>query len=129
VEHVPNPREVLRFLKKHASPGALLAITVPQCDLPFIPNSIVAFLKDGKLPQVINPWEHLNYFSTESLRGLLAEEGFEVVIDFGRAKPAYDACWQIGNATSLKSRLRNGLRLMKRASFPAQSTELFCQSK
>jgi SAM-dependent methyltransferase len=129
LEHVPNPREVLRFLRKHASPGALLAITVPQCDLPFIPNSIAAFLKNGSLPQVINPWEHLNYFSTQSLRGLLAEEGFKVVIDFGRARPAYDACLQIGSATSLKSRLRNNLRLMKRASFSSQSTELFCQSE
>lgn len=32
LEHVPDPRNVLRFLRKHARLGALLAITVPQCD-------------------------------------------------------------------------------------------------
>lgn len=129
LEHVPNPREVLRFLKKHASPGALLAITVPQCSLSFIFDSISAFLKDKRLPPVINPWEHLNYFSTQSLCRLLAEEGFKVVNDFGRAKPVYDACSRTGDVTSLKSRVRNALRLMKRAAATSQTTELFCLSE
>ena len=128
LEHVPDPREVLRFLRKHARPGALLAITVPQCAPVFIASSIATFLKDRLLPPVINPWEHLNYFSAESLRLLLAEERFKVVNDFGRAKPAYDACLGIGEATSLKSRVRNGLRLMKRALTTSQSTELICES-
>jgi 2-polyprenyl-3-methyl-5-hydroxy-6-metoxy-1,4-benzoquinol methylase len=129
LEHVPDPREVLRFLRKQAPPGALLAITVPQCDPPFIANSIATFLKDRLLPGVINPWEHLNYFSAKSLRRLLSEESFKVVNDFGRAKPAYYSCLRIGDATSMKSRVRNGLRLMKRALATSQSTELICESE
>ena len=128
LEHVPDPREVLRFLRKHARPGALLAITVPQCAPAFIASCIATFLRDRLLPTVINPWEHLNYFSAESLRRLLAEESFKVINDFGRAKPAYEASTRIGDATSLKSRVRNGLRLMKRALATAQSTELICET-
>ena len=128
LEHVADPRGVLRFIKKHAPSGGLLAITVPQCDPTFIAHSIAVFLRDRLLPRVINPWEHLNYFSARSLRRLLAEEGFEVVNDFGRAKPAYDACLGIGEATSLKSGVRNGLRLIKRALATSQSTELICES-
>jgi len=120
---------VLRFLRKHAPSRALLALTVPQCEPPFIANSIATFLRDRLLPPVVNPWEHLNYFSAESLRRLLAEESFKVVTDFGRVKPAYNACLQIGDATSLKSLVRNGLRLMKRAVATWQSTELICESE
>jgi 2-polyprenyl-3-methyl-5-hydroxy-6-metoxy-1,4-benzoquinol methylase len=129
LEHVPEPRAVLRFLRKHAAPGALLAITVPQCDPAFIANSIAVFLRDRVLPPVVNPWEHLNYFSAQSLRRLLAEESFKVVNDFGRAKPAYDACVRIGDATSLKSRIRNYLRILKRAVATSQSTQLVCETE
>jgi SAM-dependent methyltransferase len=128
LEHVPDPREILRFIRKHAPSGALLAITVPQCDPAFLASSIAVFLRDRRLPPVINPWEHLNYFSAESLRRLLAEESFKVVNDFGRAKPAYDACLGIGDEASLKSRVRNSLRVMKRALTTSQSTELICES-
>jgi 2-polyprenyl-3-methyl-5-hydroxy-6-metoxy-1,4-benzoquinol methylase len=128
LEHVADPRGVLKFIKEHATSGGLLAITVPQCDPTFIAHSIAVFLRDRILPRVINPWEHLNYFSPQSLRRLLAEEGFEVVSDFGRAKPAYDDCLGIGEATSLRSCGRNGLRLMKRVLATSQSTELFCAS-
>ena len=128
LEHVQDPRDVLRFLRRHASSGALLAITVPQCDPSFMANSIAAFLRERLLPPVINPWEHLNYFSAESLRRLLAEESFKVVNDFGRAKPAYDASVRVGDATSLKSRVRNGLRLMTRALATSQSTEVICEA-
>jgi SAM-dependent methyltransferase len=128
LEHVPDPRGVLRFIRKHASSGALMAMTVPQCDPAFVASSIDVFLRDRLLPRVFNPWEHLNYFSAQSLRRLLAEEGFKVVNDFGRARSVYDACSGIGEATSLKSHVRSGLRLMKRALATSQSTELICAS-
>ena len=76
-------------------PGRL-AITVPQCDPAFIANSLAAFLRDRVLPPVINRWEHLNYFSAESLRDCWRKRAS----DSGRAKPAYDACMRIGEATS-----------------------------
>jgi 2-polyprenyl-3-methyl-5-hydroxy-6-metoxy-1,4-benzoquinol methylase len=127
LEHVPDPRGVLRFIRKHTRSGALLAITVPQCDLTLLADSIAIFLRDRLLPRVINPWEHLNYFATQSLRTLLVEEGFRVVKDFGRVKPAYDACLSIGDATTLRSYARSRLRLMKRAFGTKQSTELICE--
>jgi 2-polyprenyl-3-methyl-5-hydroxy-6-metoxy-1,4-benzoquinol methylase len=128
LEHVPDPREVLRFLRKQAPPGALLAITVPQCEPAYIAECITGLLNSGVLPRVINPWEHLNYFSAESLRRLLAEEGFTVINDFGRAKPAYDACVHLGDSMSLKSGIRSRLRVIKRALTKCQSTELICEA-
>jgi 2-polyprenyl-3-methyl-5-hydroxy-6-metoxy-1,4-benzoquinol methylase len=127
LEHVPDPRGVLKFIRAHTRSGALLAITVPQCDPTFIADSIATFLRDRLLPRVINPWEHLNYFATHSLRTLLVEEGFRVVRDFGCVKAAYDACLGIGDATTITSYARSRLRLMKRAFGTKPSTELICE--
>jgi hypothetical protein len=100
---------------------------VPQCDTTFLAESIAVFLRDRLLPRVINPWEHLNYFATQSLRTLLVEGGFRSVKDFGRVKLAYDACLSIGDVTTLGSYARSRLRLMKRAFGSKQSTELICE--
>lgn len=127
LEHVPDPRGVLKFIRTHMRSCALLAITVPQCESAFIGDSISAFLRDRLLPRVINPWEHLNYFPTQSLRALLLEEGFRVVKDFGCVKQTYDACLDIGDVVTARSYARSRLRLMKRVFGTKQSTELICE--
>ena len=127
LEHVSDPREVLRFFKRHASPGALLAVTVPQIDPPYLASSMATLEEEGRLSPVFNPWEHLNYFSAQSLHRLLTEEGFQVIGDFGRSRAAYEACSYLGRDNSLKGRVRSGLRLFKRSMAPGRTTELFCQ--
>jgi 2-polyprenyl-3-methyl-5-hydroxy-6-metoxy-1,4-benzoquinol methylase len=36
LEHVPDPRAGLRFFRVHASPEALVAITVPDCEKAYL---------------------------------------------------------------------------------------------
>jgi SAM-dependent methyltransferase len=126
LEHVPEPRQLLRFLKAVSAPGALLAITVPDCEPDFVQQSL-ASLAHGRLPLVFNPWEHLNYFSASSLRTLLDEEGFRVINDFGRTRPAVDASARFGDQPD-RGVLINAARIIKRMFSSQPSTELFCLS-
>jgi len=128
LEHVHDPREVLRLLKARAAPGALLAITVPQCEPAMISRTFGGWSAGRRLPRVFNPWEHLNYFSTGGLRRMLAEEGFETVRDYGAAQAVREATAHIGETTALKGRVLTGARLLKRAVVTAPSTQLFCRS-
>jgi SAM-dependent methyltransferase len=128
LEHVPDPRSVLRLFKSLAAPNALLALTVPQCERPQIDEAL-GMLAKGSLPGVYNPWEHLNYFDAASLHRLLAEEGFEVVRDFGAAGPVHEAAARVGAPAPFQARLKDGARMMKRAVSPAPSTQLFCRAR
>jgi SAM-dependent methyltransferase len=125
LEHVAEPRAALRFMKKHATPEALIGITVPDCERSYVIASFEGLAKEGRLPPVFNPWEHLNYFSAESLRRLLAEEGFTVIHDFGRTVAARDACAKFGDPDI--NPVVNSLRILKRAAMAASSTQLFCE--
>lgn len=127
LEHVPNPRQALAFLKRNTRLGAILAITVPDCEQRYIYDCLSSLRTDQRLPPVFNPWEHLNYFSASTLRRLLAEEGFVVLNDFGRTKGARDACAYFGNSPRY-SGVINYLRIVKRTLSSPMSTELFCQT-
>ena len=111
-------------MKMHASPGALLGITVPDCEPSYVDACLKGLAQQKYLPPVINPWEHLNYFSAESLRRLLVEEGFSVISDFGSTAAASEACIKFGNPDT--NSLVNSLRIFKRARMAAPSTQLFC---
>jgi SAM-dependent methyltransferase len=126
LEHVADPRSVLRFMRKSALPGALLGITVPGCERSDVESCLDEFSKNGRLSRVFNPWEHLNYFSAESLRRLLAEEGFTVINDFGRTKTGRTACSQFGK--SKVNPVVNSFRILKLAVTSRPSTELFCEA-
>jgi SAM-dependent methyltransferase len=101
LEHIPDPRAPLRFMRENAVPGALLGLTVPGCESSYVETCFDGLAKDGRLSPVFNPWENLNYFSTASLRRLLSEEGFTVINDFGRTRTARDACANFGKITSI----------------------------
>lgn len=126
LEHMIDPRSALRFIRANAAPGALLAITVPNCATEYVCSSLAAADAGAPLSMVFNPWEHLNYFSAASLRAMLEEEGFAVITDFGRTRSARFALDTIGS-TSLAAVLRNGLRITKRMATLPPSTELLCQ--
>lgn len=124
LEHLPEPRAALRFMREHAAPGALLCISVPLCERPFVDNCLNVLSERGQLPLVFNPWEHLNYFSAASLRQLLSEEGFKVIYDYGRTSTARVACALFGEAKV--NSIVNSLRIFKRAATATPSTQLFC---
>jgi hypothetical protein len=125
LEHVADPRAALRFMRKNLASGALLGITVPDCERSYVEACFDDLAKGGQLSPVLNPWEHLNYFSADSLRRLLAEEGFTVINDFGRTRGARDACWQFGD--SKVNPVVNSLRILKRAATSAPTTAVFCE--
>jgi 2-polyprenyl-3-methyl-5-hydroxy-6-metoxy-1,4-benzoquinol methylase len=125
LEHLADPRAALRFMKQQASPRALLAVTVPDCERSYVAACLAGLGTERRLPPVLNPWEHLNYFSAATLRRLLAEEGFTVVHDFGCAAAVRDACAQFGDPGI--NPVVNGLRILKRAAAASPSTQLFCE--
>jgi SAM-dependent methyltransferase len=124
LEHVADPRAALRFIRGNAAPGALLGMTVPDCERSYVKACFEGLGKDGRLSPVFNPWEHLNYFSAASARRLLAEEGFTVINDFGRTRTARDACANFGDSRA--NPIINSARVFKRAMTSAPSTALFC---
>jgi SAM-dependent methyltransferase len=124
LEHAADPRAALQFMRKNAAPGALLGVTVPDCEGSYVEACFDGLARNGRLSPVFNPWEHLNYFSTATLRRLLAEEGFTVINDFGRTRTARDACANFGE--SHVNPVVNSLRILKRALTSGPTTALFC---
>lgn len=67
LEHISDPRATLRRIRTELKEDGLLYIEVPQIDRPY----------SGNLDRFF--WvEHLNYFSSRTLDGLLRSEGFKV---------------------------------------------------
>lgn len=128
LEHVPDPRRTLRMLKSLAAPGALLALTIPQCELADVKNAFTDLDTKGYLSSVYNPWEHLQYFTAASIRELLSEEGFEVISDYGACADARTAITRIGRVTtSASSRIIDTLRGANCVFKMKPSTKLFCR--
>ena len=75
LEHVPDPRSVLRTVDGLLDPGGLIALMVPNDYSPF-----QSALRDacGVAPWWVAPPHHVNYFDVASIQRLLAER-FEVV--------------------------------------------------
>ena len=128
MEHVPDPRAVLRLFKANAAPGALLALTVPQCEPQEVARAFAELSAEGRLGSVFNPWEHLNYFTAASLRRLLAEECFAVIEDYCQVGGIRLAAAEAGRPQTAVERARSVLRLVRRALRSAPSTQLFCRS-
>jgi len=107
LEHLPEPRSVLRDLRKLLVPKGLVCVNVPDFSESRV-RIIAKQLNHGQRPpQELNPWEHLNYFSAESLRHMLCDEGFNAIerqIDVG-LRPNLRGVLRIGNAIKSIGRL------------------------
>jgi SAM-dependent methyltransferase len=77
LEHVADPEGLLALLPAILAPGGVVAITVPN-DFSAVQRAAKAL---GHIDHEfwIAPPQHLNYFDADSLAGLLARMGFEVV--------------------------------------------------
>lgn len=73
IEHVPEPRDTLRQVRRLLRPGGIIAINTPDAD------SLWARVM-GMQWHLIVPPEHLHLFGTRSLRRLLADTEFECLL-------------------------------------------------
>jgi SAM-dependent methyltransferase len=125
LEHTPVPSEALRALKVNAAAGAFLLVTVPCCETAYLRQALDGFNAGRPHPPMFNPWEHLSYFRPADLRDLLAQEGFAVVADLGRARAARSALTApdrpgLGNIIA-------AVRATKRLLSARPSTQLLCR--
>ncbi len=74
IEHLHCPRNTVRKIHNVLKPGGLLAINTPDA------GSALAKALEIKWHLVIPP-EHLNLFHRKSLRHLLEENGFEILLE------------------------------------------------
>jgi 2-polyprenyl-3-methyl-5-hydroxy-6-metoxy-1,4-benzoquinol methylase len=74
LEHVPDPRGVLRIIDGLLNPGGLVALMVPNDYSPFQ----AALRASGVAPWWVAPPHHVNYFDVASIQRLLRER-FEIV--------------------------------------------------
>ena len=126
LEHMANPAEAIEILRTNAKPGAVLLVTVPCCTAADMRAALAGFASGQPQPFMFNPWEHLNYFRPEDLRGLLASGGFRPIADLGRLRPARGAL--NAGVGGLRSDVVSVLRAGKRLLAGRSSTQLLCQA-
>ena len=115
LEHVSDPRAVVRRLRRLAKDGSVLAITVPDFSQPRLDAALSAVRAGGPAPATLNLWEHLNYFTPESLLDLVSSEGFSLCADESLRLPALG--WTSGSAGLQWSTLLKVVRRFLRRSF------------
>ncbi len=76
LEHVPDPRGLLRFLLGITKPGGLIFLAVPPMPGYHVRRQIHAIRRGEAFDAAINLWEHLNYFSGTTLAKMACSEGW-----------------------------------------------------
>lgn len=80
LEHIPDPKNMLKRVANVLAPGGMICVSVPNDYNPFqtaLRNAC------GYQPWWVAPPHHINYFSFDSLDRLLETCGFEVVLREG----------------------------------------------
>lgn len=75
LEHIAEPKELLVLAEKLLVPGGVLCVSTPN-DFNPLQNAVVKTL--AKPSWWVVPDHHLNYFSFESLSGLIESTGYQV---------------------------------------------------
>jgi len=79
LEHVPDPRTVLRRVLRFLVPGGWIAIKVPNAPAQRIKEQVKARVRPGYRPSIADNLVHVNHFSPRSLRIALEREGYASV--------------------------------------------------
>jgi 2-polyprenyl-3-methyl-5-hydroxy-6-metoxy-1,4-benzoquinol methylase len=106
LEHVPDPKAVLKTLRSVLKPNGLISVTVPNFPKGRMKRQLRLAASSKPFTQELNPWEHLNYFSSTHLRRMLVQTGFREVpttVDIG-VRLGLSGTKRLGNC--LKSMLR-----------------------
>jgi SAM-dependent methyltransferase len=106
LEHLPDPRATLKFIRAVCAPNAVLYVSVPSITRETIAAQHPAIRGGARLLMDINPWEHLNYFDIEHLDSLLGDFG---LVPFGQSSFPDQVNIGLRASPSLRGRLKNGL--------------------
>jgi len=123
LEHVIDPRQVLSLCRESLVANGILCVNVPIFSEARL-KSIGRELKAGVLStRELNPLEHLNYFSNETLRRMLLDTGFQIiepVVDIG-LRPNLSGIHRLGNAA------KSALRLLRHVVKPSMASTVLAQ--
>lgn len=81
IEHVPDPLAALARIRTWLAPGGTLHIRVPNVDAAPLRRSRMVFVGELK------PYEHLFYYSPDTMARLLAKAGFACEVSTGGRYP------------------------------------------
>jgi SAM-dependent methyltransferase len=123
LEHVPEPRPLLRLCSSLLGSGGLLCVQVPEFGDQRLARELSAASSGRPFSRELNPWEHLQYFSPRTLQTLLTGEGFlpleaPLPVDIG-VRPRLRGLARLGNAVKSLFRLARYA-----AGFPAKESTL-----
>jgi SAM-dependent methyltransferase len=76
LEHIPQPRDVLRRVARYLAPGGWIAVKVPSGPAQRFKERARARLQRGYEARLADNLVHVNHFSPSSLRRALEQEGF-----------------------------------------------------
>lgn len=79
LEHLSDPKAALKTLRSLLKPGSVGYLAVPDFDDEFLAEQIRRINSGESFTKNICPIEHLNYFSPESLREMVAQCQFEEI--------------------------------------------------
>lgn len=82
LEHVNDPRGVIRGMRELLTPEAIGFISVPCYSEKAISQEVAALMRNENPSKDFDPIGHLNYFSPMVFRTFLKEEGFDVLVNF-----------------------------------------------
>jgi SAM-dependent methyltransferase len=79
LEHIPDPRSVIRRVATYLAPGGWIAVKVPNGPAQRIKERVRAAVRPGYRPTLADNLVHVNHFSPDSLQRALAAEGFSAI--------------------------------------------------
>lgn len=90
LEHIPEPRAVLRRVARYLAPGGWIAVKVPNGPAQRFKEGARALVQRGYEARLADNLVHVNHFSPSSLRRALEQEGFRDIAVMAGA-PEYPA--------------------------------------
>ncbi len=128
LEHVADPFEVLGWIRRVSSPRTILLTTVPHCDQQFMQRSLKSYQETSQLHKVINPWEHLNYFSQQSFCRLLKACGFNPQWNLESVVVGYSQALKLGSG-QWKDLLKYNVKSLANQLKRSASTQWICTAQ
>lgn len=79
LEHIPEPRTVLRRVHRFLAPGGWISVKVPNGPAQRLKERVRAIVRPGYRPTLADNLVHVNHFTPASLERALSREGFREI--------------------------------------------------